>query len=579
MFKANNLGFAELLDSEETFDGFMRWVAQEGTAITGYYGLPYLNKHFGDAQFIERVVYNEEKESLEIVGIDSHAAGNSIWNLKFIGMHLKMDGDDQMQFRGVFSGADNERGMVPIEVVNADVLPGLVEGDTVELQMIAFPEEISYYAKIEDYEKTLPEDDMGKTWGIAEGFVFPSGLLSNHRADKGSVDNTESDMYVLLQSTVKKLYVGELEFEEGKVNGYIRCIVDTNFGELEIVHTYDELDEESKKNLKEGAVIFGVFSLSGDAAINEYSEGIVKNEEHNLQLLRYTITEGDPIRLKPVLSEEVIYTSDNWEDDCKGIEAVISRFQYVRDNSDHKFFAHKAIIDETGDSADLAGDIGRLCLILACDDPDNYESILFLEQDESEKIKSIRISRDTDYKFTILSQKDKKITLEDIAEKADCFNSMVGRAVLHGFLDHGVSCEDILSIEADDQNDDLEQMIQAWPDGVELWADDYMERLFGYMFTKAIETEYTRHLHEGEVSTYHLVGYSPDACWAGEYDSPYGEKEYNKFKLALKYGKQFYKDFSFTHNKEQDDYREGLDKAIYWVRCIGKYCAIDYMTR
>ena len=75
-------------------------------------------------------------------------------------------------------------GMVPIELITADVYPSFLKGDKYKIQVIGLPISISYYADEDAYSDSLPVDEEGQKWGIAEGTLFPSGFLYNHDPDR-----------------------------------------------------------------------------------------------------------------------------------------------------------------------------------------------------------------------------------------------------------------------------------------------------------------------------------------------------------------------------------------------------------
>ena len=70
--------------------------------------------------------------------------------------------------------------------------------------------------------------------------------------------------------------------DEEKLHLFHRVMIDTEFGELEIAHTSDQVSEEELPLIKAGATVFGAFMVYGDCAIYEYENGIVKDEEHDL---------------------------------------------------------------------------------------------------------------------------------------------------------------------------------------------------------------------------------------------------------------------------------------------------------
>ncbi len=65
--------FIECLDmgvftkTEESTINLINFVMQKGEPMMGYYGCPYMNYHFGDAQFIVRSIVNEEKKQLVLL--------------------------------------------------------------------------------------------------------------------------------------------------------------------------------------------------------------------------------------------------------------------------------------------------------------------------------------------------------------------------------------------------------------------------------------------------------------------------------------------------------------------------------
>ena len=122
----HGLGFFQ--DDEETFGNLLKFVAHEGKGITGYYGLPYLNLHFGDPQMVLRTDYSEDKKSLEVKGLDNHSAGNAVWECKIGCFNINRKDADKLSRRIVVTRPDGSGGMAIINLVNADVLPSFFGG-------------------------------------------------------------------------------------------------------------------------------------------------------------------------------------------------------------------------------------------------------------------------------------------------------------------------------------------------------------------------------------------------------------------------------------------------------------------
>lgn len=399
-----NLGLRFLVETEESTGKLIHYVAQEGTPIAGYYGWPYLNKHCGDAQFILRTGRDSAEQNLHVTGIDTHSAGPCVWNARLYGITLTPKDADKMQRKCILGRSGDEDGMAVVNIVNADVLPSFLENDEVRLQMVAFPLTISYYRDEDEYADSQPMEEDGETWLVANGSVIPSGLLQNRNPENKDADqHPERDDYTLICGTVKSVYWGMTKFGEIENNSYIRCIIETYFGDLELIHTLDQVEKEQQKYIKEGCTVSGVFVLSGDAAIYEYEKGIVRDEEHNLRALRYTLVKGEAQRLGSILAVDALYVSDAARSTYRGRDAIIERLAYVAADDSEECFAQMAVITGVGAGADDLPEpryaAGKRCVVLSTEREDNYVSIAFIETDGDGRITELHITTDARYRF------------------------------------------------------------------------------------------------------------------------------------------------------------------------------------
>ena len=236
-----HLGVDFLVETDEKTAGLFKYIVQEGTAITGYYGLPYLNQHFGKVQLILRTERNDAEKRIEVVGFDTHASGSSVWEVCLSDMNIPKKDSDVLERRCVVSRASDGGGMAVVNIVNADVLPSFDDGEKIKLQMIAFPSFIEYFKDEADYISAQPESRNGNKWLLADGSMMPVGLMRNRSPESNAFESDEHlDDLMLIRGTVKKLYHGVFEIGGEKHNTYIRCIIETELGELEIVHTIDQ---------------------------------------------------------------------------------------------------------------------------------------------------------------------------------------------------------------------------------------------------------------------------------------------------------------------------------------------------
>ena len=238
-----NLGFDFVMESEENYMGFLAKVCEDGKAITGYYGYPYLNLEYGDSQFVVRTQMTEDK-NLEVVGMDTHVPGRAIWEVMLSDVNFQPKDADPLSRRVVVKRASDGGGMAVVNLINADVLPSFLENEKVKMQMIAFPEMIHYYADEESYAADQPEGANGRKWLLADGSMIATGIFSNHGVDNPDNDKDHySDNYMLIRGTVKGFIPSIIKIGGQEIKTYIRTHIATEHGDLEIVHTIDQVDE------------------------------------------------------------------------------------------------------------------------------------------------------------------------------------------------------------------------------------------------------------------------------------------------------------------------------------------------
>ncbi len=571
----DNLGFKEIINDEKVAGGIFARAFLEGKPVMGYYGCPYMNDHYGDAQFIVRTRVHKDENSIEAVGLDTHADSNSIWKVRLSEISLSDPTDDFLSRRCAVT-RENGEGMTIINIVNADILPSFAPDEIYSLQMIAFPVHIQYFTSQEEYENSVgPENDIGSKTLLGEGSVLPIGFLSNHMVDRNGkrindkTEDTKLDDYVAVKGTVKKLYHGILKFGNEEYSAFIRCIIDTEYGELEIDHVIEDVDEAERSNIRVGAVVCATCVLSADAAIGEYADGFVRNEENSLRLMRYTWMGGDPERLRCALRENCVYKADSSGKTYEGIDAIINKIKTVQTASKHKYITHYATIQAVEKTpADYK--VGTRCIVLASDEPDNYESIGFISVDEKGYITHIHTSRDSRYHFKI-DELPKKDLIEDVILPESYRDSMVMRARYHGFF--GNVDEDPYEIRDRAYNDISEHydLVNAiWdmvPEDIEIPGWDEVESVFGYLFAKGMEGAYTGMPEE----------LSQDG-WNEEYATTLEGDSFKKIQYAYMYGKQFYTDFVNFRIGKDNSFWEELKEASAFVYSLGRQCADLFMS-
>ncbi len=568
-----HLGLDFLVETEDQVRGLWGYIAQEGKAITGYYGFPYLNQHFGDAQLILRTIRNDEEKRIEVVGMDTHSSGSCVWEVHLSDMDIARKDADVMERRCVVKRKSDGGGMAVVNIVNADVLPSFDEGTEVKLQMIAFPAFIEYFKDEDEYANAQPESRSGKKLLLSDGTMMPTGLMRNRDPESDEFGSNENlDDLMLIRGTVKKLYHGVFALGDEKHNAYLRCIIGTEHGDLEIVHTIDEVKEEQRDNIRVGATVNGVFTLSGDAAIYEYDQGIVLDETNDLLILRSTFAGADAERIRYVFAEDAVYLAEYNGTTYSGRDAIIDRLKFVAKEANDKYFAHLATITsvDDGDEA-LPYKVGTRCIVLASGEENNYESIAFVEINEDGRISKLVTSSNSRYHFRVDEKPRYKTPLDDIELPKSVVEPIIMRARYHGVISDDVTDEMILN-ELDDARmyeNNIRNMLATMPTGDEKIN---LGNLFGYLFAKAVETEFSEKQHVGLFKKRLVVSYTPGDAWTGEINTLLKPEENEKIVAAMELGKQFAKDFAFFHPfgaPHADEYDADLLKALIVVQQLG----------
>lgn len=573
-----NLGLDFLTDTEEDTESLLKAICAEGKEINGYYNRPYLNREFGRPQFIVRTMPNTNGDGLIISGLDTHVSGTAVWN---VGVRLSFNSaedKDPLSRKILAYNYETGTGGAVINLVNADVLPSFLPYDKIVAQMIAFPFEINYYENEEAYADAQQDGFNGKKLLLADGTICPIGILQN----KEEKTSDEEDL-TLIRGTVKKARMGMSEFCGEKIYNFIDVIISTQFGDLEIVHTAEQVEESQIGLIKEGSVVYGLFALSGDVAIKEYDKGYILDFEHNLAVLRHVIQQGEAERLQVILSDNSEYTSDWVNKTYCGKEEIITRLNHVHNsNTERSFFANFATIVKVDDEEDngLPYSVGDRCLVIAMKDENNFESICFMECDEENKISKITVTRDSRYHFKL----DKTESYPDIFDfdlPCNFYESMIARSYLHGFIDSEISREEIeqKTVRTEHYKKNARFAIQSLKKKPAADAVEDLSRLFSYMFVKSIELEL---YNEKFSAAYEINIFDNPYAFRSLYESNEKNEELRKhLNTSYKLGKQFMNDF-FSHRMHlntEEGYEDDLTACLVFSQQIGEFYAKTKLKR
>ncbi len=394
----DSIGLEGVFENERFFMGWLGHSIKNGRVIRGYSG-DYTHTKYGSVELYSHIVANGNQNELD--GCNLQVSGASLWRVYLYPLYLKKDTS-----RVVATVIDYKTGDFTImNIINPDVLPSFMENDELEVQVVANAISVNYYENedaladtIDSIKESKYDEFMGQRVIPAMGTVIPNGFLLGHKVTEKqdvleAAEYNPNDELVLITGIVKMVYIKKVLIKEEEISKFLVTTIDTQFGELEIVHSQSMISDSDIPFIKEGAVIQAVAVLSGDPAIHKYEDGIIKNHKNDLSALRYTLMEGNAERLNHILDDDALYESVNKDTPISGKNKIIENINYVNDNTSIKYYSYLATLHKEYE--------GERCIVLAENEEKNYTDIVRIEVDESGNITHIVVTDDSTMEFTI----------------------------------------------------------------------------------------------------------------------------------------------------------------------------------
>lgn len=570
-----NFGLGFLERSQEAFFRILRECAEEGRAVRGYYGVPYFNKRYGDVQMVLRTVFREEKDRLEITGMDAHAAGGAVWEARLCGTKLRRRESDPLERRVAIKHPDGSGGIAVVSLINGDVLPSFLEDDLIRIRVAAFPERIEYFPDADAYARAQPTLRNGQRFTLAEGTLFPAGLMRDPDSPESGPDGYLNGI-VNIRGTVKALYRGRFEFGGEARDTFFHCVIDTEYGPLQIIHSAAQVRAAQREYMRVGATVNFCGTLSGDAAIREYQNGIVRDEAHDLAAVRDVICGGDPERLRSVLAEDVVSLVEGQNSGrMYGAGRAIRGFRLAQKRDQEKrtaLWGRVTAVD--GESDAPAYRVGKRCLVTVSGEKNRLRFVTLIHTDASGEIAEIVMTTKPGCRIALDEIPVCKTPFDDVKFPGSAAESTLLRARLQGVLDGSVTDEQVLGCRdyaaAFEQN--VRMMLDAMPQAEGERREALLADLYGYLFAKAAEMHYAESRPGRWLRKNPVCRCMPSDAWAGELRSGLDPERHRRLEDAFHLGRAFYQDFRFYREQAGGDgYAEELKKSLMLVQALGRF--------
>ena len=327
-----------------------------GQRVPGYSG-DYFRMYLGDTMVVVRTMLDTESGQEELLGMDTHAVSDCVWTCRVVKDVTPADADPMS--RRLLVNVDGREDTALVDVLCADVLPEIIPGMEIQMNMVAFPLRIVY-----------SEDG------------------------KGSVLEATDDA-VLLEGVVKDAKVGESYMGLEMMTRFARITVETPMGDIEMCHAMDAISEDQKDLVKNGSVVSAYCQLSGDAAIGKYSAGIRFSVDQDMKVLTAFFRDGGVQRLRPIMRSDCAVTF--LENRQEGIELSLSLLNEVARELREVGLCHGTPGRVTGGTG--LSIPGQKCLLLGNGNEGEYAFLCLPEVDSLGRIRYLRIINDARYEF------------------------------------------------------------------------------------------------------------------------------------------------------------------------------------
>lgn len=436
-----NFGLEDLAARPEDAFRLCSLAMAEGQRIRGYRG-DYYRLYLGDAIVNVRTMPDPETGEELLLGMDTHAVSGCVWEIPGGLWPQVIEGErhplagaddpailrgDPMQRWAVQSWSQRideystDVSSVLISVVNADVLTW-ASREPVRLNMAAFPKWVEYFTTEEEYISAQKKKPPYEKAVLKEGRFYEAGMWASSDAFRAGNRKLEKPTLeydqVLLRGVVKDARVGETYLGMEPLTRFLSVAVSTQFGDLELCHPFEMVAEEQKDNVKPGAIVSALCTLSGDAAVGEYAGGVVFSEGKDLELLQYFFQRGGAQRLRgAACSDCAVAFLENRQE---GVDRALALLETVGEQLQEAGLwqcmpGTITGVDRTGKNPPSCAP-GKRCLLLGDGLPgDRYAFLCLVDTDSLGRIREITITNDSRYDY----EPDRHNTGEDMEHTRD----------------------------------------------------------------------------------------------------------------------------------------------------------------
>lgn len=206
------------------------------------------------AEVWERVALDHESKSVELLNIDPHFNGSTVWSLEF-SREFSAERDDMLDCKAFLKNPDNESGICA-RVMGRYAVERLAMGKEYEFQVSMIPHSIAFFENEADMRNALSDEST------VIGALTPVGVYMRMMQVEGEECTTD----ILMTRTAAEIKGGDVRFmiaDKTPVGEFLHLTLRTEMGELDVAVSQNNYETKNLPKLCEGgmvAVVSGIIS-------------------------------------------------------------------------------------------------------------------------------------------------------------------------------------------------------------------------------------------------------------------------------------------------------------------------------
>ena len=345
----------------------------------------------------------------KLLSFQFHLITDSIWRNCNLVRYLPT-GDPFYNNFVVVKRNPKERSAV-VNIIDSAVLPSTESYAQADLQVVGYPQRIRFFAN----EATSTDEEMA----LIVSFDSGDGRFNhNQEAPLGcpisyglTYQETESSAHKkALENLFKRvpnfddnaLFAKVIRIEKPRFKKESNCVIvylDTIFGSLGIFVNIDDLEEESKRNLKVGSYYYGCLQIRASASIGDRANGISMDPSDTLLAFKTYLKSGMPDSIYNIgqfMLDDVRYCSTTLPEPIEGYEDTANYLmRVISSRRPRRLWVREATVTKADPSCPYPHKVGESCLAVRFN-PSQIDQLIFLSFNEHNFISQIDV---IDYKY------------------------------------------------------------------------------------------------------------------------------------------------------------------------------------